>query len=164
MQVSIKSRYFSDEKRDLIINFAKWCGIKLLGKRLDNNISLLIHIVGPNMYNKDGFYALTDVHPDDDWHRPRNFTITMTNKFEILRSLMIVAYEMVHIKQHAKQELAFCGRTGLPKWQGIRAKNDTVDYWDLPWEIEAHGREKGLVYQWANECNHIDKPWFKEIF
>lgn len=164
MQILFKGRYFSKEKRNLLGDLAEWCANKMLGPRLSRNVSVTIHIVPPERINEDRLYGLTDVHEDDDWNRPRNFKITITSKYGIMRSLMILAHEMVHVKQHARQELAFCGRTGLPKWHGVRIDEPDQDYWDLPWEIEAHGREKGLVYQWCKERGHLTKAWFKEVF
>lgn len=163
MDIQIKGRYFSKEKRELIIDFVDWCGKKLLGKRLSKGVSVTVHVVGPKIYNKQRLYGTTDFSDDDDLWKPRNFTITITNRFEILRTLIIVAHEMVHVKQHAKSELSYCSRTQLPKWQGVHVDDEKINYWDLPWEIEAHGREKGLVYQWAQDKDHTDKRWLKEV-
>lgn len=164
MKIAIKGRYFSKEKRQLMSNFTEWCGRKLLSPQMRRNVSITIHIAGPKMFTEDRLYGTTDVHEDDDWGKSRNFTIRMTSRFEILRSLMILAHEMVHVKQHAKRELDVCGKTGKTKWHGSKIQENDLDYWDLPWEIEAHGREKGLVYQWAAEQGLNDAPWLKEIF
>ena len=164
MKITIKGRYFSNEKRQLMVDFTEWCGHKLLSRQMQRNMSVIIHIVGPKMFDQDRLYGLTDINEDDDWDRPRNFIIKITSRFAILRSLMILAHEMVHVKQHAKKELSFCGKTGKPKWHGNKIPDDGLDYWDLPWEIEAHGREKGLVYQWAVDRGHQSKPWLKEVF
>lgn len=164
MQVLIRSRYFSKEKRALIADLAGWCGKKLLG-RLHNNVSVLIRITDPARYSRDKIYGTTELSEDEeDPDRPRDFVITMTGRFEILRSLMIVAHEMVHVKQYARKELGYCGRSGRSKWQGSLVNDDDISYWDLPWEIEAHGREKGLVYQWATERGLYKEKWFKELF
>jgi hypothetical protein len=61
--------------------------------------------------------------------------------------LETVAHEMVHVKQYARRELhpvynMWCGKTYNP---------EKVSYWDLPWEIEAHGREVGLFIRWTEE-------------
>jgi hypothetical protein len=65
-----------------------------------------------------------------------------------------VAHEMVHVKQYAKGELT------EQSWQG-KLINPKQEYWDQPWEIEAHGREVGLFIQWAqNEgANHKPGKW-----
>jgi hypothetical protein len=63
---------------------------------------------------------------------------------------------MVHVKQYAKNELAFKPVYNKTK-KSFTSKidiywNDTIwknkktehEYWDAPWEIEAFGREIGL--------------------
>jgi hypothetical protein len=62
---------------------------------------------------------------------------------------------MVHAKQYARRELhpvnnAWLGKTYNPK---------KVSYWDLPWEIEAHGRETGLFIRWVEENDFATKKW-----
>jgi hypothetical protein len=164
MNVTIKGKHLTAEKRALVADLAQWCTIKLLGPRLSKNIQLSIHTVGPTIYNRDRLYGTTEVDEDDERSRPRSFKIIITSRFEILRTLMIVAHEMVHVKQYARGELGYCSRSGKSKWQGTKICEDATEYWDLPWEIEAHGREKGLVYMWARERGHDGQPWFKELF
>lgn len=161
--IDIKGPYFSEEKRRIITDFTDWCAEKLISSRMRKSVSITIHGSNHKTLAKDGIYGRTEVHQDDDWHRPRNFTIRITNKFKILRTLAIIAHEMVHIKQQVKRELTYCGRTGNPKWNGA-VFCETTDYWDLPWEIEAHGREKGLVYQWAAARGYQEESWMREIF
>jgi hypothetical protein len=56
-----------------------------------------------------------------------------------------LAHEFVHVKQYAYNELDDC----LSVWKGTPVDSDTVDYWNHPWEIEAHGHETGLVTKFA---------------
>ena len=84
----------------------------------------------------------------------RNFEIEVDRKLTLRKLLETVAHEMVHVKQYARRELhpvhnTWCGKTYNPK---------KVSYWDLPWEIEAHGREVGLFIRWA-ESQGINKSW-----
>lgn len=163
MIIEIKGPYFSEEKRLIMVDFVDWCTSKLITERMKKQISVTIHGANHKKFTRSQIYGITEVHQDDDWHRPRNFTIRITSKFKILRSLVIIAHEMVHIKQQVKKELSYCARTGKPKWNGV-AICEKTNYWDLPWEIEAHGREKGLVYQWAEARGHCNEKWMKEIF
>ena len=165
MEIAIRSRYFTKDTRLLMVDLADWCGKKLLGDRIANNINLTIHVNGSAEYTKSRTYGETAIADDDDRKSPRDFLITVTNKFSTLRTLVIIAHEMVHVKQYAKRELTTCGKTNLSKWIGIPVDDEKMSYWDLPWEIEAHGREKGLVYQWAQERDHvITARWYKELF
>ena len=36
------------------------------------------------------------------------------------------------------------------------------DYWDQPWEIEAHGREIGLFIRWAEKEGYSKRKWVKD--
>lgn len=164
MQLTIRGDLFNREQKKLIRDLTIWCGNKLLGPRLSKNIRLGIRITGPDLHVKTQMYGYTDVMDPDSGKPPREFKITITSKFEILRSLMIISHEMVHVKQYARRELGWCGRTWDQKWQGSRFDVESSDYWDLPWEIEAHGREKGLVIQWAEETGHDRSKWFRGIF
>ena len=165
MDITIKSRYFTREQRGLMTDLSEWCGIKLLGPRMSRNVELLIRIVNPKSFKMDRTYGTSEIHDDDDRRHPRSFVVTTTNHFGTLRTLMVLAHEMVHVKQHALRELSYCGRTGQPRWHGKIIDDPNISYWDLPWEIEAHGREKGLVYQWAEDRGHnVSAKWHKELF
>ena len=64
--------------------------------------------------------------------------------------LTVLAHEMVHVKQYAKGEMKDYIRMKSVKFQGKIYNDEEMDYWDHPWEIEAHGREKGLYYRFIN--------------
>jgi len=85
----------------------------------------------------------------------RSFEIEVDRTLTLRKLLETVAHEMVHVKQYARKELSpygsvWCGKTYNPK---------KVSYWDLPWEIEAHGREVGLFVRWAEKENLGYKKW-----
>jgi hypothetical protein len=82
----------------------------------------------------------------------RTFEIEIDRRMRLRGMLETLAHEMVHVKQYARRELhpvhnTWCGKTYNPK---------KVSYWDLPWEIEAHGREIGLFIRWC-EANNLGK-------
>ena len=85
----------------------------------------------------------------------RTFEIEVNSKLPLRKLLETVAHEMVHVKQYARRELhpmhsTWCGKTYNP---------NKVSYWDLPWEIEAHGREVGLFVRWAEKERLASKKW-----
>jgi len=61
---------------------------------------------------------------------------------EILKTL---AHEIVHVKQYVLGELRWRDAGLLYKGINHEAMN-LMDYFELPYEIEAYGREKGLLY------------------
>jgi hypothetical protein len=50
-------------------------------------------------------------------------------------------------KQYARREL----HPSKEAWLGKTINPKKVSYWDLPWEIEAHGREVGLFVRYCEE-------------
>jgi len=52
-------------------------------------------------------------------------------------------------------------RQGKHRWQGEWLDEDP-DYWDRPWEIEAHGREVGLFVRWAEKEDLAHKRWTQD--
>ena len=102
-------------------------------------------------------YCLPAGHADSS--RPRDFEIEVNKYLDMRTMLETVAHEMVHVKQYARRELKEL-TTGTHRWMGDIVSDDDVAYWDLPWEIEAHGRECGLFVRWAQDNGYKGK-WTK---
>lgn len=88
--------------------------------------------------------------------RPREFTVTLARGLKLRDLLTTLAHELVHVKQYARGELYQSMRTAKMRWNGQWVGD--MDYYDEPWEIEAHGREEGLFVRWC-EANNITKAW-----
>tara|TARA_B110000503_G_scaffold118106_1_gene178740 strand:+ start:517 stop:951 length:435 start_codon:yes stop_codon:yes gene_type:complete len=80
----------------------------------------------------------------------REFELEIDRTQSLRKLLETVAHEMVHVKQFARRELHPSNDT----WFGKTYNPKKVSYWDLPWEIEAHGREVGLFIRWC-EANDL---------
>jgi hypothetical protein len=80
----------------------------------------------------------------------REFELEIDRTQSLRKLLETVAHEMVHVKQFARRELHPSNDT----WYGKTYNPKKVSYWDLPWEIEAHGREVGLFVRWC-EANDL---------
>ena len=76
--------------------------------------------------------------------------------------LETVAHEMVHVKQYARREMNDWSymEDKYYKWKNQMVPANT-DYWDLPWEIEANGREIGLFIRWAEKNGYAKHKWAK---
>lgn len=74
-------------------------------------------------------------------NEPRFFSIEVHPGIGAHTILETIAHEMVHIKQFITGET----NDSLSVWKGKRIDSDTIDYWSHPWEIDAHGREAGLL-------------------
>ena len=79
-------------------------------------------------------------------NKPREFTIQIKKNESKRFMLMVLAHEVVHAKQFAMDELD----ENLTVWKGKKVPAG-VDYWDTPWEIEAHGREAGMYTRFCEK-------------
>ena len=138
------------------------CGYK--NPRLDKiqlNIRLKKH--------KDGGEAfVVDVHK----RNPKKFEVIIdTRKFNIdeygrrrsdtewaHKILETVGHECVHVKQYMFGELRKSPRTSklfwLKKW--YQPKN-LIDYYWLPYEVEAHGKERAILLGFLTKWKQIEK-------
>ncbi len=89
----------------------------------------------------DGYCMVTGYNTRN---RAREFEMEVQNNPSMRYKLMTLAHECVHLKQYALGEID----EKMNAWKGVRVSN-SVDYWDSPWEIEAHGREKGLYIRFC---------------
>ena len=86
-------------------------------------------------------------HLDD-----HEFEIDVKRTLPMREMLITLAHELVHVKQYVRGELTE---------DDHRDEKDS-DYWDCPWEIEAHGREIGLFVRWAEEQELGHLKWTQE--
>ena len=144
--------------RSLAESIAKFCAEKLFSKKLSDKIMLDIEF-SKTLLKEDGI--LGEIDFDDHNHRPREFTITVDSTVSKRRMMETIAHEMVHLKQYAKGELVDMMGSGAVRWQ----KEDVsrgINYWDLPWEIEAHGKELGLFIRWAEDSELSKYSWTQQ--
>lgn len=94
---------------------------------------------------------------EDGTKNPRWFTINLRGARGDENIIKTLAHEMVHVKQHAKNELqtgcAILAKGKLvirSKWKGEiwKPKRNEDPYFDSPHEIEAFGKEVGLYQRW----------------
>ena len=149
MEVNIKGG--SQTQKKYVKSIAEFCCKKLM-PRMTNSLTLNFHIKD---FGKDETlgYCLPDDNADET--RPREFNIELNKDSKLRRLLETTAHEIVHAKQFARGEL-YENSANKHRWQGTWLNKDP-EYWDAPWEIEAHGREIGLFVQWAekNKLGHL---------
>ena len=71
--------------------------------------------------------------------------------------MQTLAHEMVHVKQWAKGEMQELVRQSKTRFNGTLFGE--TEYWDRPWEIEAHGRERGLFIRWFEQSQWKKCKW-----
>ena len=140
-----------------------------VSKRIRKNLSLNIHMGHHDSEGeaKLGKYA--------NRYRPRDFKINLDHhRMERddydrelgdtewgHRVLKVLAHELVHVKQYIRGELSW-REAGL-HWKGVNFDtNNLMDYYELPFEIEAHGREYGLLVGFLVMWNDLEKQ-FEEL-
>ena len=114
--------------------FAKY----LMGDRLSKNLDIEI------AFEDQGKSAEGHCFPTEHSRKPRMFEIGINPKLRRYKMIQCLAHEMVHVKQYARGELS--NELVTAKWQGkvFKLTNSFEDYLNLPWEVEAYGRDRAL--------------------
>ena len=127
-----------------------WILSKLISKKLKKHLSIEI-----SLRKIKGLNGQTEVV--DDRKYPRDFIVTINPYLSRKSQLSTLAHELVHVKQFANGEL-ICEINGtLQKWKDEYIDHAEVNYYDLPWEIEAWGREHGLYMRYIKHLHEENK-------
>ena len=150
MDITITGMIGKRKEKALLKEAAEFFANRLMDPRMVRKLTLDIEVY--NNLDVEG-----ECVDEDGIRNPRWFTISLKSQ-DIKDMIKTLGHEMVHVKQHAKNELqtghAVAARGGLKiysKWMGEvwKAKRKEDDYFDSPWEIEAYGREVGLYAKWV---------------
>jgi len=164
MEVKIHSKHID---ANLKTAMHAMCGYALsrlgISTRLSKNINLNIHM------RHSEHEGESYVHDDANSKRPRDFVIVLDHhqmdKDEYGRKrgdtewghkiLETLAHELVHVKQYIKRELTGTSGVGL-YWKGTKFElEDFRDYYELPYEVEARGKERGLLIGFLVQWNDM---------
>lgn len=139
----------------LVRSIAEFCTKRLLGGRLAKNVKIKFYLSDTCAKRHQ---VLGSCLWDDNPINPRVFSIHIDTKQPMIGILKTVAHELTHMKQFARGELASTvSRDAHLKWCGKKVNLEKTHYYDLPWEIEAHGREEGLLNLWIESENIFKK-------
>jgi len=119
----------------------------LMSPQLIKHLSIRI-LVHDNLGNANGYCS-----PEDCSSKLRSFEIDL-QKMRTNRMLKLLAHEMVHVKQFAKNELKerYFKDGYKTLWHGEVCDIDS--YWDQPWEIEAFTLEEELLCYFKKEYEY----------
>ena len=153
MNINLHARNIDTKFRTALYAMGEFAMFKLVpSKRLRNNITLNIHL----KHHSEGGEAMISEYTNPK--RPREFKIIIDHhRAEVddygrerdatewaHNVLQTLAHELVHVKQYLLGELVW--RDAGLLYKGVSHDPNTfVDYFDLPYEIEAYGRERGLL-------------------
>jgi hypothetical protein len=125
------------EVRKELQDAAEFFAIQMLGSRLAKNIAIRLHLEAGKTLDYSGWSLW-----EDDRFRPREFTIrlnvSLIPDWETL--IETLAHEFIHVRQFARGYLKQYWRAnpGVMHWHGKPYNIYRLQYWELPWEIEAY--------------------------
>jgi len=165
MRIRVYSRNVDKKLKIALYAMTEFAMASLVpSKKLRNNISIDIHLrkhsnageaklaKHANRYRPRDFKVLLNHHhlEFDDYGRERTATEWA---HEILRTL---AHELVHVKQYVMGDLTWRDRGLL--WKGVLHTPEHLgEYFETPYEIEAFGRERGLLVCFLCRWSEIEK-------
>jgi hypothetical protein len=85
--------------------------------------------------------------------------IGLNPRHKQMNQLLTLAHEMIHAKQYLSGELKNLDiNKNLCLWKGKEYTETEENYYDLPWEVEAHSREKELYTKMRKKLDFIWLP------
>jgi hypothetical protein len=158
MKVQLRVWGGTPEQRKYARSMIRFATHRLMGDRLARKCTINVGI-NQNLFNKEGIYG--DCINTDRDYRPREFSIRLDANMNNRSFLETLAHELVHAKQWAKDEMKeLVG--GVVRFNKQYYTSWETSYWDQPWEIEAHGRERGLFEMWVDSEKLGKKKWTQE--
>ena len=165
MEIKVHARNIDDKLRVAIYAMTEFAMARLVpSKRLRNNVSINVHL----KHHEEGGEAM--LSEDADRYRPRDFKVIIDHHqaeiddygrtrtdtewgHTILRTL---AHELVHVKQYLVGELTWRDKGML--WKGVMfAPEYLTDQLETPYEVEAYGKEKGLLVSFFVKWKEIEE-------
>lgn len=132
----------------------------MMSKRLANTLEITYRIV-PNLYHK--YDIMGDAWVDVDERYPKEFVVRLDATMPMRDFLETACHELVHVKQWATNQMRdYNAQEDITRYNSKKIDTNKIDYWDLPWEIEAHGRETGLFVRWVKHANLQNRKWTKK--
>ena len=140
ISISIDKGY--QKEKELMMSLAYHCVKKLMPRKRNLEIDILQI---KNLQTESG-----DLASCIDTEDLNTFEIQLDKGMSLRKKLLSLAHEMVHVKQFTRKELQHSDSINKQLWRG-KKYNTKNRYYDLPWEIEAYGREFGLFTMWIKE-------------
>ncbi len=165
MEIKLHARNIDDKLRVALYAMTEFAMAKLVpSKRLRDNVSINVHL----KHHDEGGEAM--LSEDANKYRPRDFKVIVDHhqaeidNYDRTRTetewghtiLKTLAHELVHVKQYLVGDLTWRDKGML--WKGeIFAPEYLTDHLETPYEIEAYGREKGLLVSFLMRWKEIEE-------
>jgi hypothetical protein len=147
--------------RKLIREMAHYCAKKLMTVQLRTQVTINF-VITKDLYLTEKVQGLSWI--DCEEYRPKKFKIQVEHESKLRPLLETVAHEMVHIKQWASGDMYEYSDGNRTRYKKKQYNNQKIDYWDSPWEVEAHGKEVGLFVRFCEDEGYKDEKWAKVDF
>lgn len=149
-----------------LVRQATWFYVRrLIGARESIGISINILLV-PGMRRKENTRAdCMSIDPDDKECVPTEFEIRLDSTMNTVAILKALAHECVHLKQYFLEEMISRAGSEYVLFKGKLCRNSfrIEKYYDLPWEIEANGREHGLYARFCKSHGYEKARWNRDF-
>lgn len=158
MKLTVKGRHKTKEVNHLLIRNACFYYVDLLfvddisRVRLSEcKLDIVISKDLKSEFERDGICSIVDCQLN-----PRHISLEIDNMLSKEVCLITIAHEIVHFSQ------LVTGKWSRPltgvgsRWCGKLIDDNLVDYYDLPWEIDAHGREYGMYKRFVDNQSNLD--------
>ena len=165
MEIKLHARNIDDKLRVALYAMTEFAMARLVSsKRLRNNVSINVHL----KHHEEGGEAM--LSEDADRYRPRDFKVIIDHHqaeiddYGITRTdtewghtiLRTLAHELVHVKQYLVGDLTWRDKGML--WKGVMfAPEYLTDQLETPYEVEAYGKEKGLLVSFFIKWKEIEE-------
>ena len=165
MEIKVHARNIDSKLKIALYAMTEFAMARLVpSKRLRNNVSINVHL----KHHEEGGEAM--LSEDANRYRPRDFKIIIDHHraeiddygrtrtdtewgHTIIRTL---AHELVHVKQYLVGDLTWRDRGML--WRGVMfAPEYLTDQLETPYEVEAYGKEKGLLVSFFVKWREIEE-------
>jgi hypothetical protein len=165
MNINLHARKIDIKVRAAIMAMGEFAMSRLVpSTRLRNNITLNIHL---KHHVEDGEAMLSEF---TNSNKPREFKIiidpyraevddfgrTLTDTEWAHSILKLLAHELVHVKQYVMGELK-PANNGFVYKKTLYSPESLDEYFEQPFEIEAYGRERGLMNAFLLRWKDIEK-------
>ena len=171
MIINLHARKIDIKLKGAIYAMTEFTMLKLIpSTRLRNNLTINLHL---KHHATDGEAMISEF---TNSNKPREFKViidhhrieidefgrTLTDTEWAHSILRILAHELVHVKQYVMGELKSINNGFV--YNKTFYSPDTLDeYYEQPFEIEAHGREKGLLFSFLERWKEIEKEMGIEL-
>ena len=165
MEIKVYARNVDSKLRIALYAMVEFAMAKLVpSKRLRNNVSINVHL----KHHVEGGEAMLEDYANE--YRPRDFKViidhhraeiddygrTRTDTEWGHTILRILAHELVHVKQYLVGDMT-CRTKGM-LWRGVMfAPEYLTEQLKTPYEVEAYGKEKGLLVSFFIKWKEIEE-------